>query len=134
MSDFSGYDAVATDPSTPFSALSSPNRRSYTMRTPTLEQQEQQELKSQQLLQRCKISQGDFQLSHIVAVIECKSAQPKTVLSPLHPADGLLFRRLVDLEGLHPSVRKIMGLVSNSSRDLTRFVSFRGLRENGKVK
>jgi len=44
----------------------------------------------------------------MMAVIECKGAQPKTVL-PLHPADELLFGRPVDLEGLHPSVREIYG-------------------------
>ena len=111
MSDLSGYDTAATHPSTPFSAPSSPTRRSYATPTPTLKQQSgQQEPKSQQVPQRrIKIPKDDFGLSHMMAVIECKGAQPKTVLPPLHPADELLFGRPVDLEGLHPSVREIYG-------------------------
>ena len=108
MSDLSGYDTAATHPSTPFSAPSSP--RSYATPTPTLKSQGQQEPKSQQLPQRrIKIPKDDFGLSHMMAVIECKSVQPRTVLPPLHPADELLFGRPIDLEGLHPSVREIYG-------------------------
>ena len=134
MSDFSGDDAVATDPSTPFSAPSSPNWHSYATPMPTLKQQGRQEPKSQQMPRCCEIPQGNFQLSHMMTVIECKSAQLKTVLPPLHPADEPLFRRLVDLECYIRVRGRFMGLVSNSLRDLTRFVSFRGIRENREAK
>ena len=110
MSDLSGYDTSATHPSTPFLALLSPNWHLYAMPISAPKQQGQQEPKFQQLLQHhIKISKDDFGLSHMMAVIECKSTQPRTALLPLHPTDELLFGRLVDLEGLHPSVREIYG-------------------------
>ena len=112
MSDLSGYDTAVSHPGTPLPTPSSPNQRSFATPTPTLKQQEP--TKSQQQLppqRRIRIPKDDFGLSHMMAIIECKSSQPRAAMlpPPLHPADELLFGRPIDLEGLHPSVKEIYG-------------------------
>lgn len=108
MSDLSGYDTAGTHPTTNYSASNddSPTSRSWATPTPTLKLQQQPPPQQQR---RIVIPTDDFGVSHMLALIEYKSAagQSKGPLQPLHPVDEMLFGRPLDVQDLHPVVREI---------------------------
>lgn len=88
MSDISGY-------ATPAATTSPMTETSRTVSTPKPQQK------------RLFMPKDEFGVSHMMAIIEYKSSQPKVPLPPLDPVDELLFGRPTDLETLHPHIRDI---------------------------
>ncbi|KAE9390429.1 hypothetical protein BT96DRAFT_925871 [Gymnopus androsaceus JB14] len=112
MSDASGYMTAASH------GVMSPIESSPTARsTPTPTSTPAPHLQKAQPAKRLPPihTKEDFGVSHMLAVIEYRAMQPKSLIRPgggrgadvIHPVDDMLFGRPVELDKLHPKIKDI---------------------------